>query len=278
MIRTALRGGGVGLAVVIWMLPSLVMALPPGTKDPVAIMQAMNDRDVGNQATATMTILVEDDAGRTRTRVLKTRTLKSKDGKITWQRMRFESPADVRGTTLLTHDYEDGAKQDDQWLYLPSLKKPTRIASSEKSGSFMGTDLSYSDMTQKDPDDYDLTLLKESVEVGGEDCWLIEGRPRTKKAKSETGYVKSKFWISKRFFAPMQAKMWVRDGKKLKYLKFSDYKAFKGADGTSFWVVTRIRAWTKRNKKIESTTELHMTQLKYNQPGVTRADFDPSRL
>ena len=121
---TALRG--IGLALVMGLVPTAALALSPDTKDPVAIMQAMNDRDVGNRATGTMTIVVEDAAGRSRTRVLTTRTLKSQDGKVTWQRMRFDSPADVRGTTLLTHDFEDGAKQDDQWLYLPSLKKPTQ--------------------------------------------------------------------------------------------------------------------------------------------------------
>ena len=61
--------------------------------------------------------------------------------------MIFESPSDVQNTGLLSVDY-DGAKDDDQWLYLPSLHKATRISSGDKSGSFMGTDFTYSDMTQ----------------------------------------------------------------------------------------------------------------------------------
>ncbi len=258
-------------------MPFLAFGVSPDTVDPAIILDAMGDRDQGNQQTAIMTLVVEDSSGRRRTRVLKTRTLRSDDKSQTWQLMRFESPADVRGTTLLTHDFKDGAKQDDQWLYLPSLKKPTRIANSEKSGSFMGTDLSYSDMTSKDSKDYDLKMLKSSVTVAGETCWLIEARPRTAKAKEETGYVKTKFWISKRMLAPIQAKMWVREGKKIKYMKFSGYKEFKDK-GNTFFSVSRIRAWTKRNKNTESTTELVFSDLKFSQSAVKRGDFDPSRL
>jgi len=278
-MNNILRATGPGwvTSLIVCVFPALAFGLSPDTVDPVLIMDAMSERDTGNRQTATMTIVVEDDAGRRRTRVLKTRTLQSADKSKTWQLMRFESPADVRGTTLLTHDFKDGAKQDDQWLYLPALKKPTRIASSEKSGSFMGTDLSYSDMTNKDSKDYTLAVLKPSVTIAGEVCWLIEARPKTAKAKEETGYLKTKFWISKRMLAPVQAKMWVREGKKLKYLKFSGYKEFK-SDGKPFYVATRIRAWTKRNKNTESTTELTFTDLKFDQPSVKRGDFDPSRL
>ena len=76
--------------------------------------------------------------------------------------MFFLSPADVEDTGFLTYDYDDPARDDDQWLYLPALTKTKRIASSDKSGSFMGSDFSYADMTERPLDHYDYTLMKEA--------------------------------------------------------------------------------------------------------------------
>ena len=60
-------------------------------------------------------------------------------------------------------DRYDDEKDDDQWLYLPALKKTKRIASGDKSGSFMGSDFTYADMTTRNLDNYDYTLLKEDL-------------------------------------------------------------------------------------------------------------------
>ena len=95
----------------------------------------------------------------------------------------------------------------------------------------MGTDLSYSDMTKTDPKHYDYEIVEQSAKVAGEDCWLIESRPKTAKAKKETGYIKSHVWVSKAKLTAMQVKSWVRKGKKLKYIQFAP-------DGRSLLAVT----------------------------------------
>ena len=74
----------------------------------------------------------------------------------------------------LTVDYDAGNKVDDQWLFMPKMKKMTRISSSRKSGSFMGSDLSFSDMTQQAVDQYSYKLLKANAIVRGEAAWVIE--------------------------------------------------------------------------------------------------------
>ena len=52
----------------------------------------------------------------------------------------------MKNTGFLTYDYDASGKDDDQWLYLPALGKTKRIASSDQSGAFMGSDFNYSDL------------------------------------------------------------------------------------------------------------------------------------
>ena len=174
--------------------------LSPDSTDARKIMEAVENRVEGDKVISRLKIVVEDSKGRKRIRGVQSRSLEFPGGSK--QLIFFESPADVRNTGLLSIDYDDGAKTDDQWLYLPSLHKSTRINSSEKSGSFMGTDLSYSDMTQRAPSQYEYKMLNTSAQVDGEACWLIEARPTTPREKEETGYLKSQMWISKTKLLP----------------------------------------------------------------------------
>ena len=155
-------------------LSSPASALDPNTTDVEAINAAVDARAEGDQSRAKVTLTLIDGSGRKRVR--KTRQVTKKFAGGTKSLMFFESPGDVRNTGLLSIDYDDGNRDDDQWLYLPSLHKSTRISTSDKSGSFMGTDITYADMTKKDSKLYDSKIVQQSVQVNGEDCWVIESR------------------------------------------------------------------------------------------------------
>ena len=244
-------------------------------KDPRSIMNEVEARVNGDKSKNRLVMKIIDKDGRTRERVVQSRGLDFPGG--TKQLMYFESPADIRGTGLLSVDYDDGERDDDQWLYLPSLHKSTRISSGEKSGSFMGTDLSFSDMTSADPDHYDYKILKDSVKIklgdAPEECWVIESRPKTEKAKSETGYVKSQVWVSKEKMMPVQIKSFIRKGKKIKYIQFKNIKQVDG-----LWTAHTIVARTTRGKSVESTTILQFSEMSYNNQDVTADLFVQSRL
>jgi hypothetical protein len=246
-------------------------ALDPNEKDPRKIAEAVENRPSGDRGTMLTTLTLEDASGRQRVRKLRQQALDFPGGTKTL--MFFESPADVRNTGLLSIDYDDGHKDDDQWLYLPSQHKSTRISSADKSGSFMGTDITYADMTKKDIDDYDYSVIEQSVKVGDEDCWLIEARPRTEQEKRETGYLKTHTWISKSKLMPMQVKAWVIEGKKLKYMKFTELKQVDG-----IWVAGKLAVRTMRGDELESQTTMQMQEVKFNQPTVTEDQFSERRL
>ena len=109
------------------------------------------------------------------------------DGKTEKRLIRFVAPADVKGTGLLTVDYEK--QTDDMWLFMPALRKTRRIVASEKAKSFMGSEFSYADITPPAVEDFKQKIVR-TEEKGGVMCWVIESVPINDEIAEENGYSK----------------------------------------------------------------------------------------
>jgi len=221
-----------------------------------AIMEKVDARDDGDNQSSDMEMILIDKRGNQRVR--KIRSLSKDFGEDSYRIMFFKQPADVVNTGFLTYDYDDPDKDDDQWLYLPALKKSKRISTSDKSGSFMGSDFTYSDMTSRDLEDYDFTLKKE-MEVNGHKVWVIDSVPRTQEVIKETGYTKGMAFVRQDNYVVIRAINWVKKGNKL---KFMDMKGLELIDG--IWTPTEIHMTTKQGKKTEHRTILKFSDIKYN--------------
>jgi len=246
----------------VWLLMALSAVFinsPAWADDPRAraIMEKVDTREDGDNSTADMEMVLIDKKGGKRIRRIATFT-KDK-GEDTLSLMFFKHPADVKDTAFLTHDFDDSKKDDDQWLYLPALKKTKRIASSDKSGSFMGSDLNYSDMSSRDLEDFDFTLKKE-VKVRGHEAWLIEAIPRSREVIEETGYSKSLLIVRQDNYYVVRAVNWVKDGG---YLKYVDVKQLERID--DIWVGTKTHVTKKKGKKTVHKTILTLHNVKFNQ-------------
>jgi len=229
--------------------------------DPRAIMQKVYDREDGNHSVMDMEMILIDKNGNQRTRQVKSYGRDAgADGKDTESIMFFLSPADVKNTGFLSYDYYDDAKDDDQWLYLPALKKVKRIASSDKSSSFMGTDFTYADMNERHTKNYEYKLLKEDV-VNEHKVWVIEATPITQKEKEETGYTKTVSFVRQDNFMVVRALSFVEKGNRLKYM---DAKKVELIDGV--WVASEISMTTKKDKETLHQTILKLTNIQFNQP------------
>lgn len=233
------------------------------------IMQAVDDRDDGDNRSADMKMILIDKNGDERVRAI--RSFDKDKGEDKQRIMFFLSPADVKDTGFLTYDYDDYDKDDDQWLYLPALRKSKRIASSDKSGSFMGSDFNYSDMTRRNLDDYDFKIVKED-EVRGDKVWLIESKPRTREVIEETGYEKSVLFVRQDNFVVVRAVNWVNEGNRLKYL---DVEKLEKIDG--IWTILAMSMTTKQGKTTLHKTNLYFDNVKYNQ-NLTEEMFSIRRL
>jgi len=88
------------------------------------------------------------------------------DGDLNKSYMRFTAPADIEGTAFLSLEQSNG--DDEMYLYMPVLGSVRRIAGSQKSGSFVGTDFTYNDMTilggGNYGEDYEATILEQSAD------------------------------------------------------------------------------------------------------------------
>ena len=232
------------------------------TDDPEAraVMQKVDDRDDGDNQTANMEMVLIDKKGQKRVRKLR---IFSKDkGKDTLKLMFFIHPADVKDTAFLTYDYDDADKDDDQWLYLPALRKTKRIATSDKSGSFMGSDLNYSDMTSPDLEDYDFSFYEKGKEseVRGKKVYVVWSVPRSKEVIKETGYQKSLVFVRPDIAMVVRVIRWVKDGG---YLKYVDVKNLEQIDG--IWVATETQITKKKGKTTVHKTVLQMNNVKFGQ-------------
>ena len=221
------------------------------------IVQKVHDRDEGDNSISKMKMILIDKSGKKRVRELKKFT--KNRGEDTLKLMFFLKPADVKNTAFLTYDYEDSNKDDDQWLYLPELQKVKRIASSDKSSSFMGSDFTYSDMTSRNVEDYNYKIMKE-VSVGGKKTWQILVTPKSKKTVEETGYTKSVVFVRQDNFVIIQALNYVKAGKRLKYMKVKNLEKIDG-----IWSVKEIQMITKKGKKTLHRTIFKFSDIKYNQ-------------
>jgi len=234
------------------------------------IMEKVNARDTGDRSITEMEMILIDKKGNKRVRKLKTFGLEK--GKDSLSLMFFLSPADVRNTGFLTFDYDESGKDDDQWLFLPALRKTKRIAAGDKSGSFMGSDLNYSDMTSPDLNLYEYTLMKET-EVKGQKVWQIKAVPKTKAEAEKSGYSKSVVFIRQDNYVMIRGVRWVHKKKRNKYL---DVRKLEKIDG--IWVSTEMHVTTKSGKKTLHKTIMKQKNIHFNQNEVNENLFTIRRL
>jgi len=234
------------------------------------IMEKVNARDTGDRSITEMEMILIDKKGNKRVRKLKTFGLEK--GKDSLSLMFFLSPADVRNTGFLTYDYDESGKDDDQWLFLPALRKTKRIAAGDKSGSFMGSDLNYSDMTSPDLNLYEYTLMKET-KVKGQKVWQIKSVPKTKAEAEKSGYSKSVVFIRQDNYVMIRGVRWVYKKKRNKYL---DVRKLEEIDG--IWVSTELHVTTKSGKKTLHKTILKQKNVHFNQDEVNEDLFSIRRL
>jgi outer membrane lipoprotein-sorting protein len=165
----------------------------------------------------------------------------------------FQQPASVRGTRFLT--LENAAGDDDQWIFLPSLGKVRRIASSEGGSNFMGTDMSYADLsaTSRGVDEDTHTLLREE-QYEGASCYVIQSVSKD----ASYQYAKMLLWIDKATLVNYKIEGYDRRGTLVKTMEFSGFHDVQGFLTPAQLKVTTIAAGT--------STTVYTDIIKYNDP------------
>jgi predicted RND superfamily exporter protein len=142
----------------------------------------------------------------------------------------YTSPANVKGTSFLTYDYPDKAKDDDQWLYLPALRKVRRISAADRGDYFLGTDFTYDDIKNErkiDAEDYYFKTVK-SDDVNGIKSYMVEAIPRSDSIAEELGYSRLVFWVRSDIWMIESTDYFDLKGKPLKSFKAEEIREIDG--------------------------------------------------
>ncbi|CAM2064301.1 Outer membrane lipoprotein-sorting protein [Sulfidibacter corallicola] len=149
----------------------------------------------------------------------------------------FLWPADVKGTKMLTWTHKDD--DDDQWLYMPALKRVKRISSRNKSGAFMGSEFAYEDLGSQEVEKYHHKFIEETT-LDGREIWKMERVPTSKKS----GYSKQITYVDKEYHQPLRIEYFDRKGDLMKIATFRDYREMG-----DFWRVHEIDMDNVQTKK-----------------------------
>ena len=170
--------------------------------------------------TADMIMTLKNKSGDTSRRLIRIRTFEV-EGDGDKSLSIFDEPADVKGTAMLT--YSHGLEPDDQWLYLPALKKVKRISSRNKSGPFMGSTFAFEDLGSQEVEKYSYKYLREEA-CGEWICHVIERYP----AYKHSGYTRQVAWIDTEGYRLVKAEFYDRKKALLKTLVASDFQQYLG--------------------------------------------------
>jgi outer membrane lipoprotein-sorting protein len=177
------------------------------------IMEKVCERENGNDSSAKITFNINYSEGKGRIRNTKWLWI-DMDGKGGFSEKAmffFLSPPDIKDTAFLSWNYEKYDKDDDQWVYLPALRKIRRIASSSKRDSFFGTEFSYADLNTREIDEDTHTFLRKELFQDIE-CYVVESIPKDKK----DAYSKIVSWIDPERWIILKAEYYNRKGEHLK--------------------------------------------------------------
>ncbi|NOR44922.1 MAG: outer membrane lipoprotein-sorting protein [Candidatus Delongbacteria bacterium] len=212
------------------------------------IIQNVYDRDTGTEVEGHLKMTLTNKRGTTRVRELKQFI---KDfGDVEKKIMYFIKPADVKNTSFMNWSYTDD-KSDDQWIYLPALKKVKRISSDSKSDYFMGSDFTYDDLGDRKPSDDIHKLLREE-KFNDEDCYVVESTPK----EEDYMYSKTITWIVKDKWVGLQKKFYDEDEDFLKTLTIKKYEEIDG--------IITILTTTMENDQNKHGTMMEFSDVKIN--------------
>ncbi len=242
-------------------LAALFTASLLSAQDAAAIVQASRDRISATTVSTSSRMVITAKDGSTTERALYQYSSDSPKGNRTM--IVFQKPAGIAGTRFLTIENKDSP--DDRWIFLPSLGKVRRISASEGSGSFMGTDLSYDDISSANRDaslDAHTLLREEALE--GKDCYVIESKP----LDASYQYSRIVSWIEKDTKVSRRIELYDRKGTLVKLLEIQKTEDIQGR------LTPMLTRMTTVNEK--TSTTIYVDIIKYDgkiPEGVFTTDY-----
>lgn len=262
-MRTGLHLLFASLAAV-WLWAGVVRAETPEEKG-LQIAKEADRRDLGWQdSEVELHMTLANRNGEKSTRSLRIQSLEMPDPNLGDKSLTiFDEPRDVEGTAFLSHTKI--LEPDDQWLYLPAVKRVKRISSVNKSGPFLGSEFAYEDITSQEVAKYEYKWLRDEP-CGELQCFVIERYPRYE----HSGYTKQVVWIDQDEYRVMKVEFYDRKEELLKVLVQTEYHRYLD----QYWRPHRMHM---DNVQTWKSTTLEFKDYNFR-VGVDENEFTPSRL
>lgn len=242
-----------------------ITGTPDAASKGLAIATLNDERDKGwGDARADMKMVLMNASGETSERELHFMMLENSDPNDgNWSLMTFDRPRDIEGTALLTYPHIKTA--DDQWLYLPTIKRVKRISSSNRAGPFVGSEFAFEDFSTQQLGKFSYSWLRDEP-CGTLSCHVIERTP----LYEDSGYTRELVWIDVTDYQFRKIDYYDRKNTLLKTLTFSGYKLYEN----KFWRPLELDMTNHESGKI---TKLIWTDYQFH-TGLTKNDFTTASL
>jgi outer membrane lipoprotein-sorting protein len=220
-------------------------------------------RDIGfGDSSAELTMILRNKQGDESKRQIDNKTLEvDNDGDKSL--VIFDEPRDVKGTAFLSFTHKSGP--DDQWLYLPALKRVKRIASDNKSGPFMGSEFAFEDISSQEIEKYTYKYIKDE-KIENMDCYVIERYPVDEKS----GYTRQVVWYDTEHYRVVKTVFYDRKNSLLKTLTYHDYNQYLD----KYWRAGKMHM---ENHQTGKSTDLLFSNYQFAN-GFTDSDFNKNSL
>jgi len=230
------------------------------TTDATAIMMNVDKRNVGqNERADVLMLLIDSKAGQRERKLIRLRLSENREEKV---RLQFQFPPDLRDTALLLHDHAD--KEDDRWLYLPSLRKVKRISGAQKYRNFLGTDFTYDELGGREPEE-DIHTLEAEEQIDGKQVYRIRSVAREKNNPYQYRLV----WVWKDTPISLKEEYYDRHGRLKKRMKVLKIKTIQG--------IATVLEREMVDLQEQHRTVLRFNNVKYNTKLSSRL-FQPRKL
>jgi len=263
-VPTGARAAAAILLAAFCLLPTPAAAETPAEKG-LRIAEEGDRRDLGwGDWASEMKMVLTNQNGDTSERKLRMQSLENPDPKDGDKTMIvFDHPRDVKGTALLT--YTHILTPDDQWLYLPALKRVKRISSSNKSGSFMGSEFAFEDFSSQEVAKYAWKWLRDEA-CGEQQCFVLERTPQYE----NSGYARQVVWMDQAEYRVQRVEFYDRKDSLLKKLTMSGYRQYLD----KYW---RAHDLFMENAQTGKTTRLTWENYAFR-TGLAESDFTRNSL
>ena len=224
----------------------------------IEIAKMVDEKPTPRDMVNTTNMVLTNSKGKKRTNVMMSRSIDGNKKQIIW----FLEPKDDRGVAFLKIEHNN--KDDEMRMWLPAFKKVRRISSKRKGDAFMGSDLSYEDLTSRDLNEYTYKRLDDEL-VNSTQCFVLESKPNT---SAKSSYSKHISWIDKENLNILQEYSFDKRGalKKEKYFQHNKLK--------DYYVMNQIRV---KDVQKQHTTEVTFESLEVD-TGINPALFQEKNL